>query len=201
MSAKTIDEYIVYTFQLFVEKKNNITIDFWNLSKYSNKSILKSIIEADIKERSQDDSETEWNQSNLVSHNIFKLFPNVERMDIFTTDDDGTTIYGFNLIHFLEIISSPFGWAQITIKAYRIRIDKSEDTKEQQSNYKYMKDDEEVECRFIPSWLYNAWNSNKLIQQKYNQNKIKAHMKEFNDYVKNGVNAEDWLILCRDDVV
>eukprot|EP01084_Bolivina_argentea_P095290 171337_1 len=109
MSAKTIDEYIVYTFQLFVEKKKHISINFSVLSKYSNKSILKSVIEADIKKRSQDDSETEWNQSNLVSRNIFKLFTNVEKMDIMTTHQTGTTVYGFNLIHFLEIISSSFG--------------------------------------------------------------------------------------------
>ncbi len=124
-------------------------------------------------------------------------------MDIITTQQNGKKLYVFNLLHFLEIISSSFGWKQITIKARRVRQNKSDDSEEEQSKYKYMKDVKKIECRFLPSWLCNAWNSTKLIQQKYNQNKIKTYLKQFNDNVKlvTTANEEDWLVICRDDTI
>ena len=171
VTVKTIHDYILNTFKLFTFNKNHITINLYHINdKFQPLSHL--CIESGLKKTKYNEINSVLSTKidgrfNLISSNIFHLFPNIKTITIYTTNNYalGCNSYIFNFFYFLETIILSLSWTQIKIKANRSWPD------------------------YKPSWIYILWESSLDIQFKYNQNKIKTQLKTGK--------YEDCLIICR----
>ena len=113
------DPYVISTFKQYIKQKKKINILLMTIRMIlvSNKncsSIHLNLLETGYKEYSQEEIDGYKYMSsriNLLSVNIFKLFPNINEITINTT---GNT--AFNLLFFLENISWSSKWKQIEIQ-------------------------------------------------------------------------------------
>eukprot|EP01084_Bolivina_argentea_P169004 292997_1 len=103
---------------------------------------------------------------NLISPIIFKLFPNVKEIVIYTTYIRLTaTKWMFNILYFLEVISTSTHWTKIVIKAHHHYPNCDNFWKKRGELYKnpnkiaLEKLNHTHKYQNIPSWLFQLWNA------------------------------------------
>ena len=118
------ESYVSSMFKAYIRQKKHITIMLYvlegirtNSTELSVSKILSMIIEGSRIERNADKCEGGMVSSriNLLSSNVFKLAPNAESITIETSGYSSNACYTFNLLYFLENISSNHRWQQIKI--------------------------------------------------------------------------------------
>lgn len=151
VSSEPLHPYVVSTFEGYRKKKIQIVIHLMFLiDEFENMCNL--IIELGLEPKKTKDINdyTASSRSNLISSNIFSVFPNITQIKIDTTCDKGRS-YGFNLLLFLEIILLSPSWTIIKIQ---IRRDHG----------------------YYETWISSLWSSPSLsseIQSAYNRKQLK----------------------------
>ena len=156
-TISSCDPYIASMITSYIRRKKYIVINLWGLAwmdkKY--KAVYDKIIDEDVKaERYRKlyhyhtdkcDVTNIKSRMNLISYDIFKIFPNVEDIMIKTESPNHGDALPFNMYYFLEIISSSTTWKRINIQQRMLRSVGKEDE----------------------SWIFELWSksSDKLIQE------------------------------------
>ena len=116
------DPYVASMFKTYLIQKKHVSIQLANIlimreTLPSSQDILSMII-GDLSVKLYKNSYLMANtvpyRSNLLSVNIFKLIEGVKKITIETGNDRHA--FAFNLLYFLEIISSSKKWRQITVQ-------------------------------------------------------------------------------------
>ena len=185
-ASSTFDRYIVSMVKSYIRRKKQIVINLDELSKQEEKLYSLIIEDGFRKEQTENCDVTNIeSKTNLISSDIFIIFPNVRHIMIETTtidDIDGEDSYPFNLTYLLSIISSSSTWATITVK--QMRLDEAIQQK---------KDMEDT------SWIFKLWSSssNRLMQE-FEKNKLKITFgSETTHFESKGSMLYSWLTIER----
>eukprot|EP01084_Bolivina_argentea_P132638 234078_1 len=114
----SFDPYVISLVKAYIYRKRRATINFHGLFSHSSEDLYGLIIESGLKKVAgyRLDSKV-----NLLSANIFKIFPYLEEIVIRTHTFEGYSFkddscsYAFNLMYFIEMISKISTWNKITI--------------------------------------------------------------------------------------
>eukprot|EP01084_Bolivina_argentea_P101471 181914_1 len=119
-TSNTFDKYVNDTFHLFCNSKRQITINPFRIQKFmNNESWIKLIYHTEIK---QDWSRKGDLNANLFSPSkIFKLFPNLQEMFVFTNGQGGRFLASFQISKLLELLSKSLSLWPLSLKKIQIR--------------------------------------------------------------------------------
>lgn len=157
-ASSSMDSYMASMVKSYIRRKKKIVINFhmFLFSKLK-KEIYGMIIEDEVKEDETENCDVSdiKSRANLLSSNIFKIFPNVQDIVIKTSSpyDNGFS-YPFNMFYLLKIIQSSSTWRTINIQQ--------------------MKTDLKNKTTEDISWINKLWSksSNKLMQE-FGKKKLK----------------------------
>ena len=177
------EPFVSSMFSTYIKQKKHITILMVIIDAVHQTAKAISILSSMIVENSRMQSKfvnstgaLESLRLNLLSSKVFKLTPNVKTLTIDTSDylnhSDQCKCYSFNLLYFLDAISSSHRWKQIRIQY--------EDRKKRKS------------------WIFYVWKtSGSILKQAYQEKKLEIEFGEIQQIIGNTPSYREYLLIKR----